>query len=214
MENTIMAGLFVPFLDLLSQFWSWLISGLYPPPMLLIFISFVIIAATAIFLNLIDLLPSLIPIIRSVIRVLLYPIVEELTCRIFLVGCIMTVLRPCAAPQTTVLCGTIFGLMHIITAIKSIPPDPLRVVDGLIVGYFNTIVCLVCLRYYIINIMHTTLADLLAWVVVYFALLFFHIVYNLLVEISKLIPIFRIGIVIFGIIFTIAAWFAFMPMLQ
>ena len=37
--------------------WSWLASGLYPPPMVLCFVAFVVCAETGIFLNLLGFLP-------------------------------------------------------------------------------------------------------------------------------------------------------------
>ncbi len=149
--------------------WRWLSSGLGPSPALTIFIAFVVVAATGVLLALVRVLFAA-PILRSLYVILVCPVIEELTCRIFLVGCVMTVVWPCAAPQTTILCGILFGLMHVPTAIHE--ADPLRVVDGLVIGFFNTIACLVYLRVLLQN------AGLEGYALAFLCLVFAHAVYN------------------------------------
>lgn len=202
-----MHGCSIAMLPLWANVWGWLSSGLHPPPLLLVFVTFVICAATGIFLNLVGLLP--VP--EFVLRVLVYPFVEELTCRVLLVGALMTVLRPSAAPQTTVLCGTLFGLMHVITALKT--GDPLRVLDGLIVGYFNTIACLVYLRIFAAEMLHQPLSELTPWLAAYGSLVLAHVVYNLLAVLFKRFQLLRRALIFGGALFSVAAWMVFMPRL-
>lgn len=190
----------------LEGFLNWLLSGLGPTPLLTVFVVFVVVVGTAAFLAMLRYL-CLGPILEPIYLVLLAPLVEELTCRIFLVGCVMTVLWACAAPQTTVLCGVMFGLMHVFTALEL--HDWLRVVDGLVMGFFNTIACLVYLRLFL----PVSDVGLEGWLIAYGALVLVHAVYNFLTVFFKAFPLLRVALRVGGVLFAIAAWFAWMPRL-
>jgi len=188
-------------------FWSWLLRGLRPPD--IIWLAFFVVVATA---GLLYLLGELFRVTRIprllydfVFVILLAPLIEELTCRIFLVGVIMMVFWPCAAPQTTVLCGILFGLMHIPTAVYQ--ADPLRVLDGLIIGFFNTIACLVYLRVFLLG------QGIELWFIVYGALVLPHVGYNALACFCRLAPFLRLGLRVGGVLFAVGAWIAWMPRL-
>ena len=187
-----------------GEAWRWLATGLGPQPIATLFIAFCVTAATAALLALLRVLFAA-PLMGSIFIALICPLVEELTCHIFLVGAVMTMFWPCAAPQTTVVCGLLFGLMHIPTAVQE--GDPLRVADGLILGFFNTIACMVYLRLFLKD------APIERWLVAYGALVLAHAVYNLLALFFKAFPMLSLALRVGGFIFTVAAWFAWMPKL-
>ena len=186
--------------NLAAEFLSWLGSGLNPSLPFAAGIAFLVIAGTAAFLAMLrQLLPE---VVHDLVAA---PLIEELTCRIFLVGCVMTIHWPCAAPQTVILCGALFALGHAPTAIAT--GDLLRVLDGLIVGVLSTIVCLVLVRLF----MSTGSQE--EWIAAYLALAFMHAGYNFWALVLRGSPIFAIALRAGGVLLTIATWFAWMPRL-
>ena len=182
--------------------WEWLLSGLGPWPYRTLFAVVVVTLVCGLAAALLRLLP--VPFWDWIYYVVVAPVIEELICHLALVGWLMTLVWPCAAPQTTLLCGVTFGLMHI-------PGGLLRLIDGLILGFFNTIACLVYVRL-LIPQMHAP--QWVLWIAAYGALVLAHAVYNFLAQFFKPFPILPWALRAGGALFAIAAVCVWLPRLQ
>jgi hypothetical protein len=185
------------------QLWAWLLNGLGPYPYVTLFAVLVITLICGIIVAFLATYMGTVRWTEWLYYVVVAPVVEELICHQLLVGWLMTFYWPCAAPQTTVLCGVTFGLMHL-------PGGLLRLLDGLILGFFNTIACLVYVRCFFQTMQDETIAR---WIVSLLALIVAHAVYNLLTLLVRSMPIMAVVLRIMGIVLCIGAWGAWMPRL-